>query len=152
MKAKTIKTIKGISVAVVILMSVVLFLEVWFWFQRIENVEWTSDHKTWQWTILICQIVSLTALRATVMAFLLNTFSSLRKDRIFAKSNSTVIFVGAAVFALYSLFETTAVSAFHGEHVWSVNTDMFIYPLLIIILGLLYKLAYEASEENNLTV
>ena len=39
-----------------------------------------------------------------------------------------------------------------AKHVNSIDTDIFIYPLLIIILGLLHKLAVKASEENNLTI
>lgn len=152
MKDNTIKAIKGISIAVIILTVIVTFLEIWFWFQNLGNVRWTPDHSGWQWTVLISQLVFLCMLVATVMTFIVKTLKGLRNGSIFVRSNSHVIFTTAVVFFIYSLFDSTSHSAFKGEYVWSLNTEMLIYPLLIVIVSLLYRLAVEASEENDLTI
>ena len=91
-------------------------------------------------------------LAAIMVTFIINIFRGLKKGVIFSRCNTIVIFAGAAIYTLYSFYAYTAMNAATAKHVNSIDTDIFIYPLLIIILGLLHKLAVKASEENNLTI
>ena len=91
-------------------------------------------------------------LTAAVLYFIINIMKGLNKGIIFNRINTLVIYAGAVIFFIYSFLQTTVEDVFKGVYVWSINTNMLICPLLIIILGLLHKLAVEASEENNLTI
>lgn len=152
MKEKTIKTIKGISIAIMILMTAVTVMDLYFWIERWQNVNWIDDHIGWQKSIIICYIVSTLMLTAAVICFIINIMKGLKKGIIFNRINTYVIYASAIIFFLYSFMQSTVDDVFKGVYVWSINTNMLICPLLIIILGLLHKLAVEASEENNLTI
>lgn len=152
MKEKTIKTIKGISIAALIMIAIVTCLETYFWSERWQNVEWNEEIIGWQHRIIIGHIVTTYLIMAVMVTFIVNIFRGLKKGVIFSRRNTIVIYAGAVIYALYSFYAYTAMNAATGRYVHSIDTDMFIYPLLIIILGLLHKLAVEASEENNLTI
>lgn len=152
MKEKTIKTIKGISIAVLIMIAIVTCLETYFWSERWQNVEWNEEIIGWQRRIVISHIATTYLLVAVMVTFIINIFRGLKKGVIFSRCNTIVIYAGAVIYALNSFYGYTAMNAATGRYVHSIDTDMCIYPLLIIILGLLHKLAVEASEENNLTI
>ena len=152
MKEKTIKTIKGLSIAVMILMAAVTVMDLHFWIERWQNVNWIDEHIGWQKSIIICYIVSTLMLTTAVIYFIINIMKGLKKGIIFNRINTFVIYASAIIFFLYSFMQSTVDNVFKGVYVWSINTNMLICPLLIIILGLLHKLAVEASEENNLTI
>lgn len=152
MKEKTIRTIKGISIAVLVTIAIETGLDTYFWSERWQNVEWNEEIIGWQRRIIISNIATTYLLAAVMVTFIINIFRGLKKGVIFNRCNTIVIFIGAAIYVLYSFYAYTAMDAATGRHVNSIDTDIFIYPLLIIILGLLHKLAVEASEENNLTI
>lgn len=152
MKEKTIKAIKGISIAVLVMIALETGLDTYFWSERWRNVEWNAEIIGWQRRIIISNIVTTYLLAAVMVTFIVNIFRGLKKGVIFSRCNTTVIFAGAAIYTLYSFYAYTAMNAATAKHVNSIDTDIFIYPLLIIILGLLHKLAVKASEENNLTI
>ena len=152
MKEKTIKTIKGISIAIMILMTAVTVMDLYFWVERWQNVNWIDEHIGWQKSIIISYIVSTLMLTAAVICFIINIMKGLKKGIIFNRINTYVIYASAIIFFLYSFMQSTVDDVFKGIYVWSINTNMLICPLLIIILGLLHKLADKAREENNLTI
>ena len=152
MKENTIKTIKGISIAVLVMIAIVTCLETCFWSERWQNVEWNEEIIGWQRRTIISHIATTYLLAAVMVTFIINIFRGLKKGVIFSRCNTVVIYAGAVIYALNSFYAYTAMNAASGRHVNSIDTDMCIYPLLIIILGLLHKLAVEASEENNLTI
>lgn len=152
MKEKTIKTIKGISIAVMVLMTAITILDLYFWTEKWQNVNWIDEHIHWQKSIIICYIVSTLMLTTAVIYFIINIMKGLKKGIIFNRINSFVIYASAIIFVLYSFMQSTVDNVFKGVYVWSINTNMLLCPLLIIILGLLHKLAVEASEENKLTI
>jgi len=152
MKAKTIKTIKGISIAVMILMAAVTVLDLYFWTDRWQSVKWVDEFIGWQKSSIICYIVSTLMLTVALFYFIINILKGLRKGIIFNRINTFVIYAGAVIFFFYSFMQTSVENVIEGIYVWSINTNMLICPLIIIILGLLHKLAVEASEENNLTI
>lgn len=152
MKEKTIRTIKGISIAVLIMIAIVICLETHFWSDRWQNVEWNEEIISWQRRIIVGHIATTYLLAAVIVTFIINIFRGLKKGIIFNRRNTIVIYAGAVIYALNSFYAYTAMNAAVGRYVSSIDTDMCIYPLLIIILGLLHKLAVEASEENNLTI
>lgn len=152
MKAKTIKTIRGISIAVMILMAAVTVLDLYFWTDRWQSVKWVDEFICWQKSTIICYIVSTLMLTVALFYFIINILKGLRKGIIFNRINTFVIYVGAVIFFFYSFMQTSVENVIEGKYVWSINTNMLICPLIIIILGLLHKLAVEASEENNLTI
>lgn len=152
MKAKTIKTIKGISIVVMILMAAVTVLDLYFWTDRWQSVKWVDEFISWQKSTIICYIVSTLMLTVALFYFIINILKGLRKGIIFNRINTFVIYAGAVIFFFYSFMQTSVENVIEGIYVWSINTNMLICPLIIIILGLLHKLAVEASEENNLTI
>ena len=152
MKEKTIKTIKGISIAVMVLMTAVTILDLYFWTEKWQNINWIDEHIHWQKSIIICYISSTLMLTAAVLYFIINIMKGLNKGIIFNRINTLVIYAGAVIFFFYSFMQTSVENVIEGKYVWSINTNMLICPLIIIILGLLHKLAVEASEENNLTI
>lgn len=152
MKEKTIRTIKGISIAVLVMIALETGLDTYFWSERWQNVDWNEEIIGWQRRMIISNIVTTYLLAAVMVTFIVNIFKGLKKGIIFSRCNTIVIYAGAAIYTLYSFYAYTAMDAARARHVNSIDTEIFIYPLLIIILGLLHKLAVEASEENNLTI
>ena len=152
MKENTIKSIKVISITAIVMMAIVTSLDTYFWVERWKNVEWNPEFINWQRVVVACHIVSTYLLTAAVVTFIVNVLKSLKKGIIFCRTNTFVIYAGAVIFFLYSNFATTAQSAAEGTYVYAMDTDSLICPLLIIIMGLLHKLAVEASEENSPTI
>lgn len=152
MKENTIKSIKVISITAIVMMAIVTSLDTYFWTERWKNVEWNPEYINWQRMVVTCHIVSTYLLTAAVITFIVNVLRNLKKGVIFCRANTFVIYAGALIFFLYSNFATTAQDAAQGTYAYAIDTDSLICPLLIIIMGLLHKLAVEASEENNLTI
>ena len=87
MKEKTIKTIKGISVAVMVLMTAVTILDLYFWTEKWQNINWIDEHIHWQKSIIICYISSTLMLTAAVLYFIINIMKGLNKGIIFNRIN-----------------------------------------------------------------
>lgn len=152
MKENTIRSIKVISITAIVMMAIVTSLDTYFWTERWKNIDWNPEFLNWQRTIVIGHIASTYLLTAAVITFIVNVLKNLKKGVIFCRANTSVIYAGAAIFFLYSNFATTAQNAAEGIYVFAIDTNTLICPLLIIIMGLLHKLAVEASEENSLTI
>ena len=102
MKDKTIKTIKGISIAVIILMTAVTVMDLYFWTERWQNVKWIDGHTGWQTSVIICYIISTLMLTAAVIYFIINIMKGLKKCIIFNRLNTSVIYASAIIFFVYS--------------------------------------------------
>lgn len=126
MKDKTIKTIKGISIAVIILMTAVTVMDLYFWTERWQNVKWIDGHTGWQTSVIICYIISTLKLTAAVIYFIINIMKGLKKCIIFNRLNTSVIYASAIIFFVYSFMQTTVEDAFNGIYVWSINSNMLI--------------------------
>ena len=107
MKEKTIKTIKGISIAVLVMIALETGLDTYFWSERWRNVEWDAEIIGWQRRIIICNIVTTYLLAAVMVTFIVNIFRGLKKGVIFNRCNTIVIFAGAAIYTLYSFYAYT---------------------------------------------
>lgn len=106
MKEKTIKTIKGISIAIIILMTAVTVMDLYFWIERWQNVNWIEEYIGWQKSIIICYIVSTLMLTAAVIFFIINIMKGLKKGIIFNRINTYVIYASAVIFFLYSFMQS----------------------------------------------
>ena len=87
MKEKTIKTIKGISIAVMLLMTAVTVLDMYFWTERWQNVNWVDEYVVWQKSTLICLIASSLMMTSALIFFIINLLKGLKKGIIFNRIN-----------------------------------------------------------------
>ena len=72
MKEKTIKAIKGISIAVLVMIALETGLDTYFWSERWRNVEWNAEIIGWQRRIIISNIVTTYLLAAVMVTFKTN--------------------------------------------------------------------------------
>ena len=152
MKEKTIKTIKGCCIAAVVLMAIVFLFNTFFWIEFWRTAEWKDEIINWQRTMLIGDIGTYVLLTCSVIIFISNVLRGLTEGMIFNRCNTYVIYAGAVLLFFNLFFSYTSQNAAEGIYVFAIDTEMLISPLLLVILGLLHKLAVEASEENNLTI
>ena len=87
-------------------------------------------------------------------AFVFNILKYLRGGTIFNRANVVLLWILTILLPIHSFVSDNmgiACSAF--EHFDIVLTDTpFVYAVIALIVALLYKLAYDAAEEQKLTI
>ena len=89
---------------------------------------------------------------ALLITFLVKQLVAIKKGTLFPRTNIRIIFLIAVCYFIGS-FATDNHALLHFENnPLMINDGTIIYTLLFIIFGIIYKVAVDVAEENNLTV
>jgi len=157
MKKSTLKSIKGLSVATLVVGGLALVVICWEMIAIIVGkaytpVVWNPDIKGWQIFILLSRIVFSMVLFILCCIFLFRTNRGLADGEIFPKSNISLIRWTALVAALLCFANSNYSAALKGVSELTLDTSTLLAPLVILLFAGLYKMAYLAAEDSKLAI
>ena len=89
---------------------------------------------------------------ALLITFLVKQLTAIKKGILFPRINVIIIYLIATTYFISDFCgENTALLYFENNPL-VVNDSTIIYTLLFVIFGIIYKVAVNVAEENNLTV
>ena len=117
-------------------------------------INWDSPRIEVKLAIFIASRTCLLVMASLFAAFAWNILKHLKGGTIFNRANVTLLWIMVAVLPIYSFItDNMRIACSTAEHFDLVLTDNpFIYTLVALIVALLYKVAYDAAEEQKLTI
>ena len=98
------------------------------------------------------RLIFLPLYNALLITFLIKQLVAIKKGILFPRINVRIIYLIAATYFIGDFCaENTALLYFENNPL-VVNDSTIIYTLLFVIFGIIYKIAVNVAEENNLTV
>ena len=158
MKNSTQKSIRNLSVAILVIGGLALvysFVQMVALFgssQYFTPVNWNPDIKGWQVFILTARFVSIVLLFVLCCIFLHRTNKGLDDGDIFPESNIKIIRWTALVIALLAFVNNNYSAALKGESVLTLDYNVIIFPLVVLLFAGLYKMAYLAAKDSQLAI
>ena len=117
-------------------------------------INWGSPRMGLKLTMFALNRITILTLAGLMAAFVFNILKYLKGGTIFNHANVVLLWVMAIVLPIHSFIGDNmgfAVSA--SEHGEIVLTDTpFVYAIVAVIVAMLYKVAYDAAEEQKLTI
>jgi hypothetical protein len=88
------------------------------------------------------------------VAFILNTIRGIKNEELFPRKNIRLIFIAALLIFLQTVASDNLSQAFivRGPGIISLTSNPFVQSLIVLIFGILYKMAHQVAAEHDLTV
>ena len=117
-------------------------------------IHWDSPMIGLKLTMFIVHRIALLTMAGLFAAFIINILRYLKDGTIFNRANVTLLWIMVCVLPIYSfLSDNMSIVCSPSEHGELVITDnVFLYPLVALIIAFLYKIAYDVAEEQKLTI
>ncbi|MBR5118769.1 MAG: hypothetical protein IK100_09015 [Muribaculaceae bacterium] len=117
-------------------------------------INWDSPRIGVKLTFFILHRLALLTMVGLFTAFLINILKYLKGGTIFSHANVVLLWVMVIVLPIYSfLSDNMSIACEKTDKLALVITDnVFLYPLIALIVAFLYKIAYDAAEEQRLTI
>ena len=159
MKNPTQKSIKRLSIAILIIGGLTLaytywemFAQIWMKDTYLYPLTWNPEIKGWQIFILAARFIGITLLFILYGIFLLRTNRGLQNGEIFPKSNICLIRWTALVAALLAFVHSNYDAVVKGESMLTVDSNIILMPLIVLLFAGLYKMAYLTAKDSNLAI
>ena len=160
MKKTSIKTLK--FVCVLALIGIIM----WMVFYAIQTyfvlttgngngvINWGSPRMGLKLTLFVINRTTIFLLAGLMAAFVINILKYLRGGTIFNRANVVLLWIMTILLPIHSFVsDNMGIACSPSEHFNLLLTDSpFIYAIVSLIVALLYKLAYDAAEEQKLTI
>ena len=143
------------------------FCVVWFVFlcyQSYHQVfDTTGSHIHWEAkqnqvlfvsAVFILYFLLTLAMIGVCVAFILNTIRGIKNEELFPRKNIRLIFIAALLIFLQTVASDNLSQAFivRGPGIISLTSNPFVQSLIVLIVGILYKMAHQVAAEHDLTV
>ena len=143
------------------------FCAVWFVFlcyQSYHQVfDTTGNHIHWEAkqnqvlfvsAVFILYFLLTLAMIGVCVAFILNTIRGIKNEELFPRKNIRLIFIAALLIFLQTVASDNLSQAFivRGPGIISLTSNPFVQSLIVLIFGILYKMAHQVAAEHDLTV
>ena len=118
-------------------------------------IHWHEDLYPVQLVICIGRLLFKTSFYALIMVFLAKQLKAIKNGVLFPSVNTRIIYAMAACYFIgENCSDNISTSLLFDGNTASfvINTDTWIYTVLLVIFALIYKIAVNVSEENNLTI
>lgn len=89
---------------------------------------------------------------ALLITFLVKQLVAIKKGTLFPRTNIRIIFLIAVCYFIGSFSHDNQALLHFENNPLMINDGTITYTLLFIIFGIIYKVAVDVAEENNLTV
>ena len=157
MKKSTLKSIKGLSVATLVVGGLALVVICCEMINTIRGkslipLTWNPDIKGWQIFILAARFIGFTALFMLCCIFLHRTNRGLANGEIFPKSNISVIRWTALLSVLLTFVNSNYSAVVKGESELMLDSSIILVPIIVLLFAGLYKMAYLAAKDSNLAI
>ena len=117
-------------------------------------INWDSPRIGVKVTFFVMQRIAMLVMAGLFTAFIINVLRYLKDGTIFSRSNVILLWVMVLVLPIYSfLSDNKSIACAKTDELAVVVTDnVFLYPLVALIIASLYKIAYDVAEEQKLTI
>ena len=117
-------------------------------------LNWGSPHIGRKLTVFVINRVMILTLAGLMGAFVFNILKYLRGGMIFNRANVVLLWIMAVVLPIHSFISDNMVFACSDadHYVWRLTDTPFVYAIVAVLVAILYKLAYDAAEEQKLTI
>ena len=120
------------------------------------EINWSEEVFPFQLTVLLGRLLFCAAYYATIIIFIVRTIKGLKSGIIFPQSNVPLLFITAGCYFIGTLmsdnFDNILLTQTPDATYFAIDSNTILIPLIYIIFALLYKIAANVSEENNLTI
>ena len=117
-------------------------------------LNWGSPHIGRKLTVFVINRITILSLAGLMGAFVFNILNYLRGGMIFNRANVVLLWIMAVVLPIHSFISDNmgyACSA-TDHYEWGLTDTPFVYAIVAVLVAILYKLAYDAAEEQKLTI
>lgn len=162
METKNYTTLKGVAFTVALLCAAhIVWLCVQTWFISgmggVEGeINWSEDVYPFQLAVLLGRLLFSAAYYATIIVFIAKTTKGLKSGIIFPQSNVPLLFTTAGCYFIGTLmsdnFDNILLTQTPNATYFAIESNTILITFIYIIFALLYKIAANVSEENNLTI
>ena len=117
-------------------------------------INWGSPRIGLKVALFVLHRVTLLTMAGLFAAFAISILKHLKGGSIFCRANVVQLWCMVAVLPIYSFIsDNMGIVGSPNEHFDVVLTDNpLLYTIVALIIALLYKLAYDAAEEQKLTI
>ena len=119
-------------------------------------INWGSPDMGSKLTMFIVNRLTIVLLAFLMGAFVFNILKHLKGGRIFNRANVVLLWIMAILLPIHSFisdnmgFACSAVAS--DQYEWCLTDSPFVYAIVAVLVAMLYKLAYDAAEEQKLTI
>ena len=117
-------------------------------------INWGSPNMGGKLTMFVINRLLILTLAGLMAAFVFNILKHLKGGTIFNRANVVLLWIMAIVLPIHSFISDNmgfACSA-SDNYEWCLTDTPFVYAIVAVLVAMLYKLAYDAAEEQKLTI
>ncbi len=117
-------------------------------------INWGSPNMGGKLTMFVINRILILTMAGLMAAFVFNILKHLKGGTIFNRANVVLLWIMAVVLPIHSFISDNmgfACSA-TDQYEWCLTDTPFVYAIVAVIVAMLYKLAYDAAEEQKLTI
>ena len=158
MNNSTQKSINGLSIAILVIGGLTLIYTYvqmisQLWLNNfITPIVWNPEVKGWKIFILAARFVGVTLLFVLCCVFLFRINKGLKEGEMFPKSNISLIRWSALVAALLAFVHSNYDAVVKGESALMLDSNTILIPLIVLLFAGLYKMAYLAAKDSQLSI
>ena len=120
------------------------------------HIQWEAKHTLVRFVSIVFFLYNLLtiSLIATCFWFFVNILKGIPQEEPFPKKNAIIIFVAAILIFLQTIASDNYNQIFlsEGPAVIEVTSNPFVQALVLIVFGVIYKIASQVAAEHDLTV
>ena len=117
-------------------------------------INWGSPNMGSKLTMFAVNRLCILLMAGLMGAFVFNILKYLKGGTIFNRANVVLLWIMAIVLPIHSFISDNmgyACSA-TDHYEWGLTDTPFVYAIVAVLVAILYKLAYDAAEEQKLTI
>ena len=117
-------------------------------------INWGSPNIGLKLTMFVMNRLTILTLAGLMAAFVFNILKYLKGGTIFNRANVVLLWIMAIVLPIHSFISDNmgyACSA-TDHYEWGLTDTPFVYAIVAALVAILYKLAYDAAEEQKLII
>ena len=119
-------------------------------------INWSAPQIELRVALFIFRCLLALVIAGLLIAFVKNTLNYLKRGAIFNRKNVKLLWTLAIVFPIYSLLGDNMVYVVSGVDIsdWRIllSANTLVGGIVVALVAILYKLAYDAAEEQKLTI
>lgn len=104
-----------------------------------------------QWIELFGYVITTSMILCMTIKLIISTRQGIRINKVFTTSNATTLMWLAGIVFINILF-TDNLGIIYGSREVCLTSNPFVTSLVILIIAMLYKMAVQVAEENELTI
>ena len=117
-------------------------------------INWGSPHIGRKLTVFVINRLTILSLAVLMAAFVFNILKHLKGGAIFNRANVVLLWVMAIILPIHSFISDNMGFACSDadQFNWMLTDSPIVCAIAAVLVALLYKLAYDAAEEQKLTI